>query len=93
MIRKKGRVCIYYKEHIPLILRNDINTLGNCLVPEIRSQNGKCYLTCICHSPSQNQDEFKNSCTNFDIRLGNINDEIPLSSIVTGDFNARCSRW
>ena len=23
---KKGGVCIYYKEHIPLILRDDINT-------------------------------------------------------------------
>ena len=90
---KKGGVCIYYKEHIPLILRDDINTLDNCLVTEIRSQNEKCFLTCIYRSPSQNQDEFKNFCTNFDILLNNINDELPLSSIVTGDFNARCSRW
>ena len=35
--------------------------------------------------------EFKNFCTNFDILLSNINDELPLCSIVTGDFNARCS--
>ena len=35
---KNGRVCIYYKEHIPLIKRDDICTLGNCLVTEIRSQ-------------------------------------------------------
>ena len=90
---KKGGVCIYYKEHIPLILRDDINTLDNCLVTEIRSQNEKCFLTCIYRSPSQNQDEFKNFCTNFDILLNNINDELPLCSIVTGDFNARCSRW
>ena len=86
---KKGGVCIYYKEHIPLILRDDINTLDNCLVTEIRSQNEKCFLTCIYRSPSQNQDEFKNFCTNFDILLNNINDELPLCSIVTGDFNAR----
>ena len=90
---KKGGVCIYYKEHIPLILRDDINTLDNCLVTEIRSQNEKCFLTCIYRSPSQNQDEFKNFCTNFDVLLNNIIDEIPLCSIVTGDFNARCSRW
>ena len=80
---KKGGVCIYYKEHIPLILRDDINTLDNCLVTEIRSQNEKCFLTCIYRSPSQNQDEFKNFCTNFDILLNNINDELPLCSIVT----------
>ena len=90
---KKGGVCIYYKEHIPLILRDDINTLDNCLVTEIRSQNEKCFLTCIYRSLSQNQDEFKNFCINFDELLNSINDELPLCSIVTGDFNARCSRW
>ena len=90
---KNDGVCIYYKEHIPLILRDDINTLDNCLVTEIRSQNGKCFLTCIYRSPSQNQDELKKFCANFDIFLNNIYDELLLCSIVTGDFNARCSRW
>ena len=32
-------------------------------------------------------------CTNFDILLNNINDELPLCSIVKGDFNACGSRW
>ena len=36
---KRGGVCIYYQEHIPLIKRDDICTLGNCLVTEIRSQD------------------------------------------------------
>ena len=90
---KKGGVCIYYKEHIPLIKRDDINTLENCLVTEIRSQNEKCFLSCIYRSPSQNRDEFENFRTNFDILLNNINDEVPLCSIVTEDFNARSSRW
>ena len=74
---KKGRVCIYYKVHIPLILCDDINTLDNCLVTEIRSRNEKCFLTCIYYiycSLSQNQDEFKTFCTNFNILLNNIND-------------------
>ena len=44
---RKGGVCIYYKEHILLILWDDINTLDNCLVTEFRSQNEKCFLTCI----------------------------------------------
>ena len=87
-----GGVCIYYKEHIPLILRDDINTLDNCMVTEIRSQNEKCFLTCIYRSPSQNHDEFKIFYTNFDILLNNINGELPLCSIVTGDSNVRCSR-
>ena len=36
---KRGGVCIYYKEHIPLIKCDDLRTLDNCLVTEIRSQN------------------------------------------------------
>ena len=90
---KKHGVCIYYKEHLPLIRRDDINTLENCLVTEIHSQNEKCFLTCVYRPPSQNRDEFENFCTNFDTILNNINDEMPLCSIVTGDFNAHNSRW
>ena len=36
-------VCMYYKEHIPLIKRDDICTLDNCLVTEIRSQGGNVF--------------------------------------------------
>ena len=90
---KKGGVCIYCKEHLPLIKRDDICTLDNCLVTEIRSPNEKCFLNCLYRSPSQNQDEFENFCTKFDVLLSQINDELPICSVVTGDFNARCSRW
>ena len=79
--------------NLPLIRRDDINTLEKCLVTEIRSQNEKCFLTCVYRHPSQNRDEFENFCTNFDTILNNINDEMPLCSIVTGDFNAHNSRW
>ena len=44
---KKGGVCIYYKEHISLIKRDDMYPLDNCLVTEICSQNEKCFLTCL----------------------------------------------
>ena len=40
-----------------------------------------------------NRDEFEKFCSNFDILLNNINDELPLCSIVTVDFNSPCSRW
>ena len=50
---KRCGVCIYNKEHIPLIKRDDICTLDNCLMTEIRLQGEKCFLTCIYRSPSQ----------------------------------------
>ena len=44
---QKGGVCVYYKEHIPLIRRENLCTLSNCLVAEIRLENEKCFLTCL----------------------------------------------
>ena len=90
---RKGGVCVYYKEHTSLIKRDDTCTLDNYLVTEIRSQNKTCFLTCLYRSPSQSQDEFENFCTNFDILLSQINDELPIYSIVASEFRAGCSRW
>ena len=59
---------------------------------EICSQIEKCFLTCIYRSPSENNEEFENCCINFDLLLSNVNEEIPICSIITGDFNA-CSWW
>ena len=86
---KRGGVCIYYKEHIPLIKRDNICTSDNCLVTEIRSKGEKHFSTCIDHSPSQSHNEFENFCINFDLLLNNINHEFPICSIVTGNFKAR----
>ena len=90
---KRGGVCIYYKKHIPLTKKDDICTLDNCLVTEIRSQGEKYFLTCIYCSPSQSRDEFDDFCSKFDLLLSNINQQFPSCSVVTGDFNACCSRW
>ena len=71
-----------YKEHIPLIKRNDICTLDNCLVTEVRSKGEKYFLTCIYRFPSQSHIVFEKLCVNFDLLLNNINDEIPICSIL-----------
>ena len=90
---KRGGVCIYYKEYILLIKQDNICTLHNCLVTEIHSQGEKCFLTCFYCSPSQTHDEFEDLCTKFYLLMSNTNNEFLLCSIITGDFNARCSRW
>lgn len=92
---KKGRVCIYCKEHIPLIKRDDIYVLDNCLVKflKIFAEEEKYFLTSIYRFPSQSHDEFHDLCTKFDLLLSNINHEFLLCSIATGDFNACCSIW
>ena len=92
---KKNRVCIYYKEHITLIKRDDIYALDNCLVKSLKnfSVEGKCFLTSIYRFPSQIHDEFYDLRTKFDLLLSNVNHEFLLCSIATGDFNACCSIW
>ena len=49
------------------------------------------FLTCLYPSPTQNQDDFENFGRKFDILLSQINDELPICSVVRGDFDARCS--
>ena len=93
MIKKKVGVCVYYKEDIPLVRRDDLCTLINCLVTEICLENEKCFLTCLYQSTTHTQHEFENFCTNFDTLMDYINNELPICSVITGGLNARYSKW
>ena len=90
---KRGGVCIYFKESLPLIRRNDLTNIKDCIVTEINVNNEKCFFTCLYRSPSQSHDELERFCANFDLLLSNINDLHPTCSIVLGDCNAKCSKW
>ena len=41
---KRGGVCVYYKERLPIIRRDDISTLKECLVIEIVVKNERYFL-------------------------------------------------
>ena len=90
---KPGGVCIYFKESLPLIRRNDSTNIKDCLATDIIVNNEKCFFTGLYRSPSQNHDDLERFCTNFDLLLSNINNLHPTCSIVLGDFNAKCSKW
>ena len=85
---KRGGVCLYYKEHLPIIRRDDISNLQECLVTEITVKNKRCFLTCLCRS-SQNSEQIQSFCDSFDILMNNINSLNPAISIITGDFNRK----
>ena len=63
------------------------------MVTEICFKNEKCFLSCLYGSPSQTQHKLKNFCTNLDTIMDHINNELPICSVITGDLNARCSKW
>ena len=87
--KKKGGVCIYYKDFLPLIKKDDITDSKERLVTETIVD----YEKCLCRSPSQNCDQFSDFCKDFSILLNNINDHIPSCSVIVDDFNAKCSKW
>ena len=90
---KRGGVCIYYKDHLPIIKRNDMCQLHECLVTELRIGGKKCFFTCLYNSPSQRSNELENFWTDLDLFLSNFNDLNPACSVITGDFNAISSQW
>ena len=90
---KRGGVCIYYKEHLPFVRRNDITFLDECIVGEIKIGNSKCFVTCAYRSPSQTADETNIFISGLEQTCSSIDLESPLCSFVIGDLNAKCSNW
>ena len=90
---KKGGVCIYYKEHLPFIQRDDLMFLPECIVGEIQIKNSKCFITCVYRSPSQNTNETNIFLSNFEKIWSSIALESPMFSFIMGDLNAKCSSW
>ena len=42
---KRGGVCVYYKEHLPLKVRNDLTSLEECIVCEIKVNGQNCFVS------------------------------------------------
>ena len=101
---KRGGVCIYYRDHLPLSRRSDITCLDECLVCEIKVGNKKCFITLVYRSPtdrlqivyrspSQTIDEFCIFKRDWEDTIAKINNTSPYVSLFIGDFNARNSSW
>ena len=86
---KRGSVCIYYKDHLPIIKRDGLCQLHEYLVIELRIGKKKNLFTCLYRFPSQISDEFEDFCIDLKLFLLNINDLNPECSVITGDFNTR----
>ena len=84
---KKGGVCIYFKETLPLNVLN-ITQLKECLVAEILYNNKKCFLVTLYRSPSQSDIEFDDFITNLELLIDNIYNLNPYFIILLGDLNA-----
>ena len=89
---KRGGVCIYFKEILPVRVIN-IPYLKEALLLEMNYNNKRVLGSVIYCSPSQNNSEFDSFPRSVDRLLSDIKKTKPFLSVITGDFNARTSCW
>ena len=63
---KRGRVCMFYKNYLPVIRRDDLCALSERNVTEIKFGKEFTYFT-----------QFENYSQNFHLKLSNIDDRSP----------------
>ena len=87
---KRGGVCIYYKESVPVRVMS-LPYLKEALLLEMTYNNLNVIVSVIYRYPSQNNSEFDLFLSNFEKLLSDINKHKPFLSVITGDLNARSS--
>ena len=81
------------KDYLAVIRRDHLCALTECIVVEVNSGTKSLFFTCNYRSPSQPVDEFESYRQSLHLTLTNIDDTSPFSSVLIGDFNARCINW
>ena len=89
---KRGGVCIYFKESLPIKVLN-ITNLNECLVCEISLNGHRSYIVSLYQSPSQSSDEYDHFIKTFEQLIAHLTSFKPHLLLITGDFNVRSSSW
>ena len=87
--KAKGGVCLYYKDHLPIKRRKDLELLDESIVVEIVVKRKKIIFSLFYRSPSQTHTEFSNFMKKIALFYEKALLENPSAVILTGDFNAR----
>lgn len=90
---KRGGVCVYYKEGLPLTRRDDISNFDQCVVCEIKVKKSKCFVSCMYRSQNESEEEREMFCQKFETTCHNMALEKPMGCFIVGDFNAKCTSW
>ena len=88
--KKRGGVCIYYKESLSVQALNLAN-LNKCIICKVSIQNCKGYIGVNYRSPTQSTAEFEVLLSNFEDNLNTTASSSSLFTIILGDINARSS--
>ena len=86
---KKGGVGIFYKETLPLKIRDDLS-FEECMVTELKFGHKKIFFTVLYRNPIH---KAKNFVRKFKDLYQKILSETPYTMLFTGDFNAHSLNW
>ena len=87
---KKGGVCLYYKDYLPINCRPELTTLDETLVCEIKLKKKKIFFILSYRTPSQHlATDIDDYCTKLESTLNMVSNENPSAIIISGDFNAK----
>ena len=89
---KRGGVCIYYHNSLPLKVI-DIQFLNECINFEIGIAGKLCSFLCLYKSPSQTRDIFEAFADNFELTLDTIVIKNPFLIFTLAGFNAKITNW
>ena len=89
---KKGGVCIYFINSLPLKVL-DIQLLQDFIDLEIKIADKKCNFISLYRSPSQSKDEFETFADNLEVNFDSVALGNPYLIVVLGDFNAQTKGW
>ena len=73
--------------------RDDLYALTECIVLEVNLGTKSLFFTSNYRSPGQSVNEFESYCQSLHFKLTNTDHTSPFSSVLIGDFNARCTNW
>ena len=89
---KRGGVCIYYKNFLPLRVLG-IQYLQECINFELNIGGKICNFISLYRSPSQTQDEFEKFIDNLELNLETLCQNNPFLIVLIGDLNAKSKNW
>ena len=89
---KRGEVCIYYKNYLPLRIIS-VNYLSECINFEITIGNKICNFITLYSFPSQNQDDCLAFKDNLEMNLETLAQRNPFLTVAIGDLNAESKNW
>ena len=88
--RPQGGVCLFFKDHIPIVQRKDLEFVDETIVAEIKLKNNKVFIILSYRPPCQRTaNEIGSYISGLQKIVDSINKEKPSLIYLTGDFNAR----